>query len=37
MRLRPLEGRMQGGIASKTTNSGARFDSVLAKHWKGSR
>jgi len=31
VRLRPLEGRMKGGAASKTTASGARFDSVLAK------
>ncbi|GBF97074.1 hypothetical protein Rsub_09547 [Raphidocelis subcapitata] len=32
VRLRPLEGRMKGGAAaSRTTASGARFDSVLAK------
>jgi hypothetical protein len=31
-RLRPLEGRMKGGVvASKTTAAGARFDSPLAK------
>lgn len=31
VRLRPLEGRMKGAAPSRTTHSGARFDSPLAK------